>query len=165
MSVIPTVRLGSDREILLCSPSSLSIWAEQIDHLGSWPVARFWERRSLAWATFSVTSCSPRRCSWRGKCCVVIAVGRIQREGIRVKNSEFGRILAKGRDSGKGTRFWRTDRILERFGRSCCLGRALFGLRLLWGRTTGQHALQASTHYRPARTTPTAIPITLASRT
>ena len=155
MSVIPTVRLGSDREILLCSPSSLSIWAEQIDHLCSWPVARFRESRSLAWATFSVTSCSPRRCSWRRKCCVVIAVGRNQGEEFRVRP-----------DSGEGTRFWQTDRILgERIGSS----RDLKGFVASSGRCLGQDCftagLQASTHYRPARTTPTAIPITLASRT
>lgn len=35
MSVIPTFRLGSDRVISLCSPSSLRIWIEQVAQLRS----------------------------------------------------------------------------------------------------------------------------------
>jgi len=68
----------------------------------------------------------------------------------RIQGEEFRVRL----DSGEGTRFWQTDRILgEQIGSS----RDLKGLVASAVRYLGQDCfgagLQASTHYRPARTT------------
>ena len=70
--------------------------------------------------------------------------------GCRIQGEEFRVRL----DSGEGTRFWQTDRILgEQIGSS----RDLKGLVASAVRYLGQDCfgagLQASTHYRPARTT------------